>query len=421
MSMNALAKHGFVRIAAATTKAVIANPEANREEIERVVGVLASHGVEQITFSELSLSGYTCGNLFHDDTLLKACKQELLTLVRNTSDCNVMFAVGMPLAVGSDLYNVAVVIARGKILGIVPKSYLPNYREFIELQFFRPAKIAGSLGVDTVSIDEHQDIPFGNDLLFALHPGSHAIFSYAICEDSWIPVSPARIAALAGATVLCNLSASNITIGKGDFRKMMMKSDSGICMAVAVYCSAGFGENTTNVSWDGQCLIAERGEIIAENERFSQESDWIIRDVDTGSLISDRRQQNTFADNAYDYAAKMRKISADIIFTEKRSLEYVEREKFFRYVSPTPFVPEEDGLVGERCYEAFQIQSSALASRISSLPQKSPQVCIGVSGGLDSTLALIVAAYAMDRLGISRKNIIGITMPGPGTNYGCDL
>ncbi|MBC8141336.1 MAG: NAD(+) synthase, partial [Armatimonadetes bacterium] len=396
--------HGFVRVAVAVPEVKVADPVFNGAQTARLARRAAVENHAQVClFPELGLSAYTCDDLFHQDVLLEAVRESLDALRRDTADLPSVLVVGAPLRFENRVYNCAVLIHRGSILGIAPKSYLPNYREFYEKRYFAAARDAS---VDAVTL-LGETVPFGADLLFEASNVPGFALGVEICEDVWTPVPPSTFLALRGATVLCNLSASNITIGKADWRKTLCAAHSGKCVAAYLYSCAGAGESTTDLAWDGHALVYENGDLLTESERFADGEQLIVADVDIERLVSERTRLSSFTDSAHDFGDRtVRRIAFALdVPTGEIPLE--------RTVERFPFVPTDGRLRDERCYEAYNIQVAGLVKRLKHSGIK--RIVIGVSGGLDSTHALIVAARTMDKLGLPRENILGYTMPGFAT------
>lgn len=360
-----------------------------------------------MVFPELGLSAYSADDLFLQDALLDSVERELAWLVEQTATLFPVFVVGAPVRRGGSLYNAAVVIAHGRILGVVPKCFLPNYREFYEKRHF-----ASGLGVKNASIRlAGQTAPFGTDLLFESTGDVPFRFHAEICEDVWVAEPPSGRAALAGAEILLNLSASNITIGKANARRLLCGAQSMRCQAAYAYSAAGPGESTTDLAWDGQAAIFELGENLGETRRFPKGGDMIVRDVDLGRIRQERRRSSSFADSAAALSAGSE--------TRFRICEFVidapqEALPLRRHIERFPYVPSDPRRLSEDCFEAYEIQVQGLAQRLASSGIK--KLVIGVSGGLDSTQALIVCTRVMDDLGLSRSNILAYTMPGFGTS-----
>jgi NAD+ synthase (glutamine-hydrolysing) len=401
--------HDFARVAVGVPTCRVADPAANAAETIRLASEAAEKGVALIAFPELGLSAYTCDDLFHQDALLNASIDALASVVEASERLAPVLVVGMPLKVEHQLFNCAVVIARGKILGVVPKSYLPNYGEFYEARQFSPAANAQ---VDEIRL-LGQTVPFNAALLFQAAELPLFRFHVEICEDLWVPIPPSSFAALAGATVLINLSASNIVVGKSSYRHQLVSQQSARCVAAYLYSSAGKGESTTDMAWDGQALICENGSLLRESERFSDESHLIYADIDLGRLSHNRMAATTFAHSVRRHAEEVRRfkvVNFDFDFEAPRQ----ESLPLDRYLERFPYVPSDRRSRDERCNEVYNIQVQALVQRMSA--SNISKLVIGVSGGLDSTHALLVCAKAVDRLGLPRTNIIGITMPGFATS-----
>ena len=358
-------------------------------------------------FPELGLSAYSNEDLFHQDALLKGVTDNLTHLLAATADLPVVIVVGAPLRVEARLFNCGLVLFKGKILGVAVKSYLPNYREFYERRQFSPAEEALTRTIDLCG---QRDIPFGADLVFAVENIPSFRFFIEICEDLWVPVPPSSFAALAGATVIANLSASNVTIGKSDYRHDLAANQSARCVCAYLYAAAGPGESTTDLAWDGQAMIYENGNLLAESERFCRNPQVIYADIDLDRLSQDRMRLNSFGQSVRlhrEQLEKFRSVSFPVPVPEDKKL-LLNRE-YPRF----PYIPADPAKLDQRCYEAYNIQVQGLAKRLQSSGIKN--VVIGISGGLDSTHALIVAARTMDLLGHPRSNIKGYTMPGFAT------
>ncbi len=412
MSDNAsffnLYRHNFLRLAVAVPPARVADPAFNAIETIALLKRAAERKALLVVFPELGLSAYSCEDLFQQRALLDASREALHQVIDASRELPVISIVGLPLAVDNMLFNCAAVVHRGRLLGLAPKTYLPNYREFYELRQFTSASLR--LG-DTTDFDGHRDVPFSNRLLFQAEDQPLFTFFVEVCEDFWVPIPPSSYAALAGATVLINLSASNVTIGKDDFRRLLAASQSGRCIAAYVYCAAGSGESTTDLAWDGQGVIYENATKIAETERFAYQSQLVTADIDLDRLAQDRMRQNSFAEsgrNHRDRLAEFRRIPfrAELPVTIPLPLDRVY-ERF-------PYVPSDLARRDERCHEVYEIQVQGLVKRLKATDLK--RVVIGVSGGLDSTQALIVCARAMDVLRLPRNHILGCTMPGFATS-----
>ena len=407
MAPNSLYRHGFVRVAACTIAGRVADPAANAAAVLVEAQHCHEAGAAVAVFPELALSSYAIDDLLMQDALLDAVAAGVETLVAASADLRPLLLVGAPVFFGQRLYNCALAIAGGKLLGIVPKSYLPNYREFYEhRQFASGVGLAGQ----TVRVGS-LDAPFGCDLLFAAADVPGLIVHAEICEDLWVPAPPSTVAALSGATVLANLSASNITIGKADMRHLLTRGQSARCVAAYVYAAAGMGESTTDLSWDGQVTIDELGTNLAQSKRFPTAANFVTADIDLDMIRQERLRQGTFDDNAKSVAnttagTRFRRVTFTVDPPEGDIGLQRRIERF-------PFVPADPARLEQDCFEAYNIQVSGLEQRLGAIGVK--KVVIGVSGGLDSTHALIVIARAFDRLGLPRESILGYTMPGFAT------
>jgi NAD+ synthase (glutamine-hydrolysing) len=399
--------HHFARVAVAIPRVRIADPAFNVEQTIGLARQAAAQGAALVAFPELGLSAYTCDDLFHQDALLGACLDGLQAIVDESRALPLAMIVGMPLRVNHMLFNCAVVIANGKVLGVVPKSFLPNYGEFYESRQFTPADCAAVDRIDLFG----ESIPFGPNLLFEVANLPLLRFHVEICEDVWVPVPPSSFAAMAGATVLVNLSASNIVVGKSSYRHQLVSQQSARCIAAYLYTSAGGGESTTDMAWDGQSLIYEKGELLAESERFSDDSHIIYADVDLERLSTERMKATTFAQSAQRHAGE---VASFRVVRLELALPLEQTLPLKRNIERFPYVPADRARRDERCTEVYSIQVQALIQRLASSGIQ--KVVIGVSGGLDSTHALLVCAKAMDRLGLPRTNILAYTMPGFATS-----
>ena len=417
-----LYSHGFARVAVGVPRCRVADPAFNAEQTLALAREAAAGGAALIAFPELGLSAYSCDDLFHQQALLDACERALAQIVAASATLPLVMIVGLPVRVGHALFNCAAVVAGGRVAGVVPKSFLPNYGEFYEPRQFSAADCAST---DTVRL-AGQDVPFGASLLFdaAQIPGLR--FHVEICEDVWVPIPPSSFAALAGASVLVNLSASNVVVGKAGYRHQLVSQQSARCLAAYLYTSAGQGESTTDMAWDGQALVYENGELLAQSERFLGDSHLIYADVDLDRLAQERIRQTTFGDSVRRHAdevAKFRVIRCELAGASVEASAGTAADKgaweqetlaLARRVERFPYVPADPKRRDERCNEVYNIQVQALVQRLSQAGIK--KVVIGVSGGLDSTHALLVCAKAMDRLGLPRANILAYTMPGFATS-----
>jgi NAD+ synthase (glutamine-hydrolysing) len=400
--------HGFARVSVCVPAVRVANPRFN---VDRTIG-LARRSSELnavlALFPELGLSAYTNEDLFHQDALLDATLEALGIAVEASRDLQPILLLGAPLRIDAQLFNCAVAVHRGRILGIAPKSYLPNYREFYEKRQFTSGRDTALRETTILG----QRVPFGNDLVFAATDLPGFVLHAEICEDVWSPIPPSSYAALAGATVLANLSASNITVGKAEYRHSLCAGQSGRCIAAYLYSAAGPGESTTDLAWDGHALIYENNELLAESERFSREEQVIAADVDLERLLQDRMRQTAFNDAIGEHRERVRSM---------RRIEFqlgipAGEIPLIRQVERFPYVPSESRERDARCFEAYNIQVHGLMKRLESTGLRT--LVIGVSGGLDSTHALIVAARTMDRLNRRRSDILAYTMPGFATSSG---
>jgi NAD+ synthase (glutamine-hydrolysing) len=398
--------HDFMRLAMCVPETRVAGVAANVEGILSLAGRAAAAGAAVAVFPELGVSAYSLDDLLLQDALLDEVERAVLSLAESTRDLGCVLVVGAPLRHRGALFNTAVVIHRGAIIGAVPKTYLPNYREFYERRHF--ASGAGMRGAQmTIG---GTVVPFGTDLLFRSTGSARVTFHVEICEDFWVPLPPSTLAALAGAEVLINLSASNITIGKAETRRLLCASQSSRAIAAYAYTAAGPGESTTDLAWDGQAGIFECGALLAESERFAPAATLLTADVDLGRIRQERMRTNSFGDCAREHAiraAEFRAIGVPLdIPAGATGLQ--------RAVERFPFVPSDPSKLREQCYEAYNIQVQGLATRLKTTGLKHP--VIGVSGGLDSSQALIVAVRAMDHLGLPRSNVLAYTLPGFATS-----
>jgi NAD+ synthetase len=391
-------ENGFVRVGALVNKLSLGNAIENAKEISRQIKKAYEAGVEIIVTPELSLTGYTCGDMFLQDKLIKDSIIGLEYVISETKSLNIISIIGMPISTNNALFNCGVVINRGKLLGIIPKTYIPNYKEFYECRWF-----SSSLNLDINEIELlGQKVPIGCDLLFQDRKNPNITFAIEICEDLWAVTPPSNDYAKSGATIIFNLSSSNELIGKHNYRKNLIFSQSSKTISAYIYASSGMLESTSDILFGGASLIYENGTLLKEGERFLTESNIIYQDIDVLRLVNDRRVNKSFnfsSDNKI-----YRRINIDI----HNNISKLER-KYSKY----PFVPKDDILRNERCLEIINIQSSALARRLIQLNY--PKCVVGMSGGLDSTLAFLVTVRAFEKLNLDNKDIIGITMPGFGT------
>ncbi len=399
-------RHGLVRMAACTLPVSLADPATNAESTASLAARCAAEGAGLVVFPELGLSGYTIDDLRQQDALLDAVEAAIATLRDRSADLLPLILAGAPIRHDGALFNCAVAIHRGRILGVVPKSYLPNYREFYEARQFTPG--VGRIGETVLLAGE--GVPFGTDLMFEATDLPGLVVHAEICEDLWVPAPPSSAAALAGATVIANLSASNITIGKAETRRLLCQAQSARGLCAYLYAAAGEGESTTDVAWDGQVSIFEAGALLAETGRFPSGPASAVADIDLDLLRQERARMGTFAANrAATTTGGFRRIGF-VLAPPRGDIG------FRRPIERFPFVPSDPARLGQDCFEAYNIQVSGLEQRLRATGTK--RIVIGVSGGLDSTQALIVAARAMDRLRLPRGNILGYTMPGFGTSDG---
>lgn len=402
---NSIYSHGFIRASVGIPSVDVANPRVNASNIISLADEADKLNSTITLFPELSISGYTAEDLFHQTALLDNCTAELHKIVHESLKWTTVVVLGVPLMFEGSLYNCAVILHRGRILGIVPKSYLPNYREFYEKRQFTSGL---EVVFNNVSIF-NQIVPFGNNLIFAATDIRHFKFHVEICEDLWVPIPPGTYAAMGGATVLLNMSASNITTGKPDYRRLLCASQSGRCVASYMYGGAGFGESTTDLAWDGHAMIYENAELIAESGRFSLSDQLITTDIDLDRLIQERIRLTSFTDAVQYNRERLNKLRY-VTFT----IGIPDKEiPLMRKINRFPYVPLSNRDRDDRCREVYNIQIQGLLKRLQSTEIK--KVIIGISGGLDSTHALIVAAKTMDLMKLPRKNIIAITMPGYAT------
>ncbi len=397
---------GFARVAACTLPVAVADPATNAERVLEQARAAHEEGVAVAVFPELCLSGYAIDDLLLQETLLEAVEDALDTLLAGSRDLLPVLVVGAPLVSGNRVLNCAVVIHRGEVLGVAPKSYLPTYREFYERRHFAPGddRRGGEVRV------AGRTVPCGPDLLFEVTDVPGLVLHVEVCEDMWVPVPPSAEAVLAGATVLVNLSSSPITIARAEDRRLLVRSTSARCLAAYVYAAAGQGESTTDLSWDGQTLVYEAGDLLAEGERFPDGPRLAVADVDLDRLRQERLRQGTFDDNRRTHAARTDGFRTIALTLDPPAGDVGLRRKVDRF----PFVPDDAARLAQDCYEAYEIQVQGLQQRMNAIG--SPKAVIGVSGGLDSTHALIVAVRAMDRLGRPRSDVHAFTMPGFATS-----
>lgn len=406
MRFDNLYSHDFARVAVGVPQCRVADPVFNARQTIGLLKQAAADGVAVMAFPELGLSAYSCDDLFHQRALLDACETALAEVLVATEDLPTVAIVGMPLRVEQRLFNCAVVMQRGRILGVVPKTFLPNYGEFYEARQFCSGEEATA---DTVSLlGKH--VPFGARRIFTAEDLPLLRIHVEICEDVWTPIPPSSFAALAGATVLVNLSASNIVIGKAAYRRQLVSQQSARCLAAYLYSSAGTGESTTDLAWDGQAIVCENGDLLVESERFLRSSHVVTADVDLERLARERMRQTSFGDSVRLHAAQ---VNAFRHVAFKLDLDRDQPLALRRRVERFPYVPADHSRRDERCQEVYNIQVQGLTQRLAS--SGIHKLVVGISGGLDSTHALLVAARAMDALGLPRTHIVGVTMPGFAT------
>jgi len=403
-NFRSLYAHGFVRVAAIAPVVRPADPAANSAAILEFARQAEAEGAALLLTPELSLTGYAIDDLLLQEPLLKAATDSIRTLVKASRKLAPLLVVGAPLRIDGALYNCAIAIQGGRVLGVAPKSFLPNYREFYEKRHFASTVDAPfrniRLGDD--------DVPFGADLIFSATENFKVHIE--ICEDLWAPTPPSTMGALAGATILLNLSASNITIGKAEDRAILCDSQSRRCNAAYVFAAAGRGESTTDLAWDGQVVVYEMGEKLAEAERFARDPQLVIADIDVGRLAQERIRLSNFRDAIGREKDKLASFRTIAFVAPAATKPLALKRRIDRF----PFVPDDENRRDRDCFEAYNIQVSGLARRLEATGIK--RAIIGVSGGLDSTHALIVTARAFDLIGLPRENILGVTMPGFATS-----
>ena len=393
----------FFRAVAATPKVSVGDVKSNITEILKILEEVRPMHPDLVVFPETSLTAYTCGDLFHNAELLEGARRGLKELVEKCPPEIPLVIAGMPLAVSGAIYNCAVGFCRNKILGIVPKSYIPNYNEFYERRWFAPAERGRE--VETVEAAEGYPAPFSPEILFNV---DGVRVGAEICEDLWVPVPPSCAMAMNGAEVIANLSASDDIVGKYSYLKGLIEQQSARCICGYVYASSGFGESSTDLVFDGKDIICENGVVLAESDRFRRGNKYAVADIDVDSLRRDRRHLTTFADCSRDNRRTFLTVNAG-----KAADRELSPENIIRKVNALPFVPGDPAKRAERCEEILHIQKSGLAKRLDATGCR--KIIVGISGGLDSTLALLVAVGTFDMAGYDRKGIIGVTMPGFGT------
>jgi NAD+ synthase (glutamine-hydrolysing) len=399
--------HDFVRVAVGVPGVRVADPAFNAAQTVLLMEHAVAERAVLALFPELGLSAYTNDDLFHQRALLDAAQDALRTVLDASERLPLVAVVGLPLQVQHMLFNCAAVVHRGRVLGVVPKTFLPNYREFYEARYFASGDVAHQTSVELAG----QVVPFGSRLLFQAVDQPKLVFHVEICEDVWVPIPPSTYAALAGATVLLNLSASNVTIAKADYRRQLVSGQSARCLAAYLYSAAGPGESTTDLAWDGHALVGEVGNILAESRRFADRGQLLTADLDLERISQERMRQNTFGQSVQRDALPadaFRTIRFDVQLPRAGEL-LMSADRYQRF----PYVPSDPARRDERCGEVYEIQVQGLTKRLRSTGIEKP--VIGISGGLDSTQALLVCAQAMDRLGYPRTNILAYTMPGFAT------
>jgi NAD+ synthase (glutamine-hydrolysing) len=391
---------GFLRVGATIPEARIADVKSNIADIVKLLRKARNEGVQVVAFPEMAVTGYTIGDLVQQEALLTEAQEGLRHILKESTGRNMVVAVGMPIPVDQKIFNCAIVLNSGHILGVIPKTFLPSYREFYEDRWFSPARDAWSETIELAG----QKVPFGTDILFRLQGTTSVMLGVEICEDLWVPLSPHEYQAASGAIVLLNLSASNEVLGKADWRKTMIASESGRCIAAYCYVSSGTGESSNDIVYGGHGMIAENGVLLEESDRLSSGSQLIISDIDIDRLVHDRRAATSFR--------QLSGRSGEFRIVETEVTDPVAG-KLWRVLDPHPFVPAEPTRRAERCRDIFSMQVAALAQKLSGARRS--LLVVGVSGGLDSTLALLAAVKTMDFLGMPRSNVHAFTLPGFGT------
>jgi NAD+ synthase (glutamine-hydrolysing) len=396
------APFGFVRVAAACPPVAVADPEANCDHILRFLGQAREAEAQVVVLPELSLTGYTAGDLFFSlETLVAGAERALGRLLEATRASPMVVAVGLPLAVDGLLFNTAAVIQAGRVRGVVPKSYLPGYKEYYEERWFSSSREARARSARVLGVE----VPFGPDLLFAVADARAFVIGVEICEDLWAPVPPSSLLAVAGATIVLNLSSSNEIVAKAAFRRELVKQQSARGLCAYAYANTGVHESTTDVVFGGHLLVAENGTLLAEGERFKRAGDLVATDVDTEWLTVERIRQTSFADGVHALRGPFRTVALEPV---------PGPDRLRRSVEPHPFLPADAAALDERCAEVLAIQTAGLAKRLEHTGLQ--RVVLGLSGGLDSTLALLVCVRAFAQLGLPRRGILAVSLPGPGTS-----
>ena len=404
-SFHSIYSHGFIRAAVGAPALRVADPAFNVQRAIDMAQRAHDQSAAVIALPELGLTGYAIDDLLHQAPLLDAAERAIAALLEATATLTPVVVAGAPLRWRGRLYNCALVVHRGRLLGVVPKSYLPNYREFYERRHFASGAFVTGEEIEVAG----QAAPFGTDLLFSALDLPHFVLGVEICEDVWVPVPPSTRAALAGATIIANLSASNAVVGKADFRDLLCKAHSARCLVAYLYSAAGPGESTTDLAWDGQATIYENGEKLAEARRFAEEPQLVAADVDLERMLAERMRQGTFGDCVdLEGGADFRTVSFELRPPVDRDIGFARESDRF------PYVPNDDARLSELCFEAFNIQAHGLRQRLEGA--KTKKIVIGVSGGLDSTQALLVACTAFDQLKLPRENILAYTLPAFATS-----
>lgn len=403
MTLNQRLKFGYYRLAVASLAHRVADIDYNIEQIKQLIRNCHSRGCDCLVLPELAVTGYSCGDLFFQSLLIDKAQQGLIELAKFSAELSMLLVVGAPIAQGGRLFNCAVLIANGEIVGIVPKKFLPNTQEFYEERWFSAASDRGANEV----VIGGQPIPFGDDLLFQDLHRPDCVIGVEICEDGWVANPPSGQMAVAGATVLLNLSASPEILGKQQYRQQLVRSQSARCLSAYAYASAGAGESSTDLVFSGHSLIAENGTILCETERFSFDSQWVCADIDLNRLMNERLKNNSFAGSCADGDYRVVGVSNSL------PASTAEQGELKRQLDRHPFVPSNNEERNQCCQEIFALQTTALARRLKHIGTKN--VVIGVSGGLDSTLAMLVVIKAFDLLQLDRKGIEAVIMPGFGT------
>ncbi|MCA9607763.1 MAG: NAD(+) synthase, partial [Myxococcales bacterium] len=396
---------GFARVSVAVPEVGVAAFDANLEHTLALLERADAQGDAVVVFPELGLCGYTVRDLVLDHHLLESCEDALAQLLDASAELAPMAVVGMPLRVGAGVYNAAVAFQRGRVLGVVPKAYLPTYREFEEARWFRPGTDV-PLG-STVALAD-QTAPFGLDVLFEAEDSPDLVVGLEVCEDYWVHVPPSVYQVSAGATVVANLSASNFIVGKAELRRLLARSASDRGKCAYLYVAAGPGESSTDLAFDADAFICENGRVLAESTRFAREDQLVTADVDLELLVRERMSTNTFGDCSRENLKPFRRVAFHAGASRGAELK--------RRVPAHPFLPSDPATLATRCWEIFEIQSNALATRMKAVGR--PKLILGLSGGLDSTMAALVCAAALDLVGQPRTDLHCVTMPGLGTTAG---